>query len=590
MQRHTKRLLGSAIMAGVILMTPACGGGGGGDSPTPTPTPTSPSGTSTPSAEDTLSTNEESARLLIQASFGPSQADIDALTGRSMSGWYRDQIAEPRFQHLPGILDKELAARASGTDVYNLHSNSFWQAAVEEDDQLRQRMAFALSQIMVISDSGDLGGWHLMLADYMDILSEHAFGNYRELLEAVTYSPAMAGYLTYLTNAKADPYSGRMPDENYAREVMQLFSIGLVELEMNGEVRTGADGNPIETYTNDDVRGLAKVFTGLSLKGSNFWNWYNTRDDDAEYSRLVMFDEWHSEEEKSFLGVTIPAGTSGDESIGIALDTLAEHPNTPPFISRQLIQRFTTSHPSPAYIERVATAFANGRYTLLDGSQIGDGRRGDLSATLAAVLMDEEAVNTNMSDPGWGRVREPILRFIHWARAMNVNSGDASKLGLLGWANSPDFLGQHPYRSPSVFNYYRPGYIAPGTATGDAGLTAPELQIVNASTVIGYASFMDYFQRGWVQYDEDGERTTGFLPDLTVETAMADDPEALVDRLDLLLTAGQMDEETKARIIGVLNEMPIAPYNPDNEEEHRRIRVDVAVNMVLTTPEFLVQR
>lgn len=599
---HRRFTRGAAFVAlsFALSLFPACSGGGGGSdspapqqtsTPTPTPLPTpTPSPTPTPVGEDLIDTQSDAARILTQGAFGPTPADIVALEGASYSDWFRDQLGQSPTYHIETVLSQIAAAEAIGEDVYNLPSNQFWRAAVEEDDQLRQRMAFALSQILVVSDDSDLVFANETLTDYMDILAEHAFGNYRDLLEAVTYSPAMANFLTYLNNAKADPDTGRMPDENYAREIMQLFTIGLIELEMDGSPRLDGEGQPIETYTNEDVRGLAKVFTGLSFKGSNFWDWWENRDDDATYNRLEMFDEWHSEEAKTFLGVTIPAGTSGDESIAIALDTLITHDNTPPFVARQLIQRFTTSHPSPEYIERVATAFAQGRYTLLDGSIVGDGRRGDLSATLAAILMDIEVVDPDLADPSWGRIREPVLRFLHWARAMNVNSGDASELGVLQYSQFPDFLGQHPYRSPSVFNFYRPGYVAPGTATGAEGLTAPELQIVNASTVIGYASFMDWFQRGWAQYDENGEPNTGFIPDPSAEVALADDPEALMERLDLLFTGGRLHAETRERIIGVLNEMPIAPYDPANEEEDRRNRVNVAVNMLLTSPEFLVQQ
>ena len=588
MRRQILNSVAVALTTASLLSVPACSGGGG-DTPTPRPTPTP-----TISAADRIDSEAEAVRLLQQATFGPEAGDAEALNGQSTSGWFRAQIAATPTYHTQTVLARVTAAAAMDEDLYSSHSDEFWRAAAEEDDQLRQRMAFALSQILVVSDDGDLFGRGVVMADYMDLLAEHAFGNYRDLLEAVTYSPAMATYLTYLANVKADPYTGRMPDENYAREIMQLFSIGLVELEMDGSVRTGEGGEPIETYTNDDVRGLAKVFTGLSLKGSNFWDWYENSDEDAAYSRMEMFDDFHSEAEKNFLGVTIPAGTSGDESISLALDALIAHDNTPPFVARQLIQRFTTSHPSPQYIQRVATAFANGSYTLLDGSQIGEGRRGDLAATLAAVLMDEDAINPDMNDPSWGRVREPILRFLLWARAVGVNNGDATELGMLQWSSFPDMLGQHPYRSPSVFNFYRPGYVAPGTATGNAGLTAPELQTVNASTVIGYASYMDSFQRGWAQRDYDDQQTTGFVPQLDDESEMADDPQALVDHLDLVLTGERLETSTKDRIIGVLGEMTIRADEPSTEEDEeardRRNRVNVAVNMVLTTPEFLVQR
>ena len=249
--------------------------------------------------------------------------------------------------------------------------------AIEGEDQLRQRMAFALSQILVIShaEGNLLFEVPNTVAHYQDILVSNAFGNYRDLLEEVTYAPAMGEYLTYLQNIKGDAATGRMPDENYAREVMQLFSIGLVELEQDGDVITQG-GIPVEVYDNTDVTGLAKVFTGLSLSGDEFFFDFRTLPPDALHSPMQVYPEWHSELEKTFLGTSIAAGTGPAESIDLALDALVDHPNTAPFLARQLIQRFVTSHPEPDYIGRVAAAFSEGQYTLPNGTIVGDGRRG----------------------------------------------------------------------------------------------------------------------------------------------------------------------------------------------------------------------
>ena len=601
MRKKYGRVAVAALMSAAVFSVPACSGGGGGsDAPRPAPTSGGPAPTPTPAPttspsptplSDTFQSEADVSRFLTQASFGPRPADLTAMNGMSQSAWFRNQLALQPTLHVPGVRSAVRAAEANGTEdeLYNPHTNSFWQATINGEDQLRQRMAFALSQIFVVSDESDAGGFAISMADYMDILGENAFGNYRDLIEAITYSPAMAFNLTYMNNRPADEETGVMPDENYAREIMQLFSIGLVELNMDGSVRTDGSGQPIETYTNDDVRGLARVFTGLSFDSTQFWDWYENRAETADHSRLLMWDDFHSSREKTFLGVTIPANTAGDESIRIALDTLAEHDNTPPFISRQLIQRFVTSHPSPDYVERVADVFVAGRYTLPDSTVIGDGRRGDLAATLAAILFDRVATNGENTDPTHGRIREPILRFVHWARAMGVSNGDSRPLWQLNWGQSPEVLGQLPYRSPSVFNFYRPGYIAPGTATGEAELTAPELQITNSSSIMGFAGTLESFQRGWAQHDDDGE-IPNYRPDLTLELSLADQPEQLVDRLDLLLTAGRMEPETRDRIIAVLNEMEIAPFDSDTEDEDRRARVDVAVSMVLSTPEFIVLR
>ena len=277
----------------------------------------------------------------------------------------------------------------------NTLTNLFIDEAIAGDDQLRQRMVFALSEIIVVSSNSDLDDYPESMAYYVDILSDNAFGNYRDLLKEITYAPAMASYLTYLANEKGDPEMGRVPDENYARELLQLFTIGLNELNQDGSVKLSG-GQPVEIFDNDDITGLAKVFTGMSVKGSEFYDLFNdcnTRNDCPQfYQPLEVFADFHSDLEKEFLGLTIPANTAGVQSIDMALDEIFSHPNVAPFVSRQLIQRFVTSHPQPAYIRRVANAFDAGRFTLPDGTVVGTSRRGDLKATLAAVLLDNNAL------------------------------------------------------------------------------------------------------------------------------------------------------------------------------------------------------
>ncbi len=468
----------------------------------------------------------------------------------------------------------------------------FWINAITGEDQLRQRMAFALSQILVVSGSEGSLLFELpfTMAHYQDILADNAFGNYRDLLEEVTYSPAMGLYLTYFQNRKEDPATGRMPDENYAREVMQLFSIGLVELEMDGSVKTDGSGTPLETYTNRDVTGLAKVFTGFSYDGPRFEPEDGDLSIEAFTSPMIIFSEYHSESEKTFLGTTIPAGTSGEESVDLALDTLVNHPNTPPFISRQLIQRFVTSHPEPDYIERVATAFADGTYALPSGTVVGDGRRGDLSATLAAVLFDDEAREAQGFDADrFGKVREPVLRFVQWARAFDVETVTPDLTRILWNTSRSEWLAQAPYKSPSVFNFYRPGYVAPGTETGAAGLTMPELQLVNAATIAGYANFMTIFAAEILAENAEGAEQNSFRPDYTDEIALASDPAALVDHLDLLLAHQNLSQETKDKIAKIINDLPLENAD-DPTYDGPLTRARIAVILVMTAPDYLVQR
>ena len=562
-------LAGAAAM-GLIACSPA-------DDPGAALSPvsgSSQSGASNGAASDSV-TKPQAARFLSQASFGPSMPAIDRMEATGPSAWFLDQLNRPATLHLQGLLTRQArGGEIRGRDF----SDSVWTAVVSADDQLRQRMAFALSQILVVGDSG-LPNEPLAMAYYADILTNNAFGNYRDILEEVTYSPAMAIWLTYLRNQKANPETGSVPDENYAREIMQLFTIGLVELDAGGSPIAG----DIETYTNDDVVGLAKVFTGLSFKSSFFKN-----DDPSNmHSRLVAYPEFHAPEEKSFLGMTIPANTGPEESIDLALDHLFNHPNTAPFIARQLIQRFVTSNPSADYVRRVAFAFERGAYLLPNGEWVGDDRRGNLAATLAAILFDVEARQDPASAPAaFGKIQEPVLRFTHWARAMAIDSAQASEERLFNDMGRADRLGQHPFRSPSVFNFYRPNYVAPGSQTGAANLVAPELQILNESTSTGYANIMSRFVRDQTP-NEESASGDAFRSRYLSEVALADDPQALIDRLDLLLTNGALSADTRARIAAVLGEMRI---RENNVADDRLSRVHLAVTMIVTSPDYIVLR
>ncbi|MEO1662114.1 MAG: DUF1800 family protein [Pseudomonadota bacterium] len=604
MRKRTITNLAQSAALALVLSVAACGGGGsdsggtlpGGSGSAP-PSPPPPPPPPPPPVSGAFETNETTALFLSQATFGPTQANLSNLTGTSPSDWFVAELNKPASFNLDYVLNEISQPDARDTDgqlTYekrNTPTFSFWINAIEGDDQLRQRMAFALSQILVIShaEGNFLFEAPNAVAHYQDILVSNAFGNYRDLLEEVTYSPAMGEYLTYLQNIKGDAATGRMPDENYAREVMQLFSTGLVELEQDGDVVT-QNGVPIELYTNADVTGLARVFTGLSLKGGEFWFDYRDLPEDALHSSMQAYPEWHSELQKSFLGTTIAAGTGPEESIDLALDTLVNHPNTAPFVSRQLIQRFVTSHPEPDYIGRVSAAFAAGQYTLPNGSVVGDGRRGDLSATIAAILFDDDAREATSRDQDtFGKIREPVLRFIQWARAFDANTVTPELTFQLYNTSFAGSLSQAPYKSPSVFNFYRPGYIAPGTETGAAGLTMPELQLVNANSISNYANFMTFFIFGFAANDTDNPGAASFIPDYSDELALATDPTALVDHLDLLLTYGTTSAETKATIVNFLEEVALeVPSDPNYDGPF--LRVAMGILMVMTSPDYIVQR
>ena len=538
-----------------------------------------------------LDATDEASRFLSQTTFGPKTDEIDELLANSAEEWFVSELTKTPTLHLPNILSM-FPDDGSFLDEDNnalpelaiLPHVSFWQAAIEGDDQLRQRMAFALSQIFVISTEGTLEDLPQVTAHYMDVLTQGAFGNFRDLLEAITYSPAMAIYLTYLRNEKADPTQNRVPDENYAREVLQLFSIGLLELEANGERRLDETGQEIEIYDNGDITELAKVFTGLSFAGERFDLPFGELPSVSLYSPLQMFDSFHSTAEKSFLGVSIPANTGGDTSIDIALDTIFNHSNVGPFLGRQLIQRFVTSAPAPEYVGRVAKAFNDGQFTLPNGVDVGNGSRGDLSATLAAVLFDEQARDLTFAQaPEFGRIREPILRFTHWARAFNVNSADSTNEVYLINTALPSALGQQAYRSPSVFNFYRPGYVAAGTETGEMGLTAPELQITNAGTIVGYANFIAAFVLGNHPQISSNAAPT-FQADYSPYTQVGLSTSELLDALEPILTHGRLTETSRARILSVLDQVGTG------SESDRLLRAQEAIIMILTSPEYIVLR
>lgn len=598
----------------VLLFISACGGGSNSDStsvepsaPAPAPLPAAPE------ASGKFATSQSTSRFLTMATFGPTAEEVDSLTGTSASNWMLEQFDAPITPFLSDVQTYfELGTRPMGmaADGFDQGATTwvFWRNAIHGDDQLRQRMAFALSQITVVSNGsgGLLGIFPQTVGYFQDILAEHALGNYQDLLEAVTYSPAMAEYLTYLGNQKGDENTGRVPDENYAREILQLFTTGLVQLNLDGTVVLDEQGNPIEVYDNTDVTGLARVFTGLD----------NPRLDlqmsivgrlgqlsQAVAQPLSIDEAEHSPLEKTFLNFTIPANTVGEDSISMALAHIMDHPNVGPFVSKQLIQRFVTSNPRPEYVARVARAFNEGRFTLPSGDEVGEGRKGDLKATISAILFDSDTEEEfALSDNQFGKVREPVLRLSHFMRAFNTDMTRPEYLFQLYDTSSLGVLGQHPYRSPSVFNFYRPGYVAPGTLSAQSDLVAPEMQIVNASSIPGYINLLSYgafgsqrdnfnqmrpvFSRFLVPFDETRARAT-FVPDYSDALPLADDSEALVDYLNEKLVYGSISQSTRQLLIQTFDEYP---QDALQGQAGRETLVAYAVIMLMSTPDYLVQR
>lgn len=528
------------------------------------------------SSSSVTSAQQEAARFLAQATFGAKMADIEALsTNHDYAAWLEQQFAKQQTLYLPSIEKYWLGlpvAQQRGTNPATVWT--LWKNFSTADDQLRQRIIFALSEIMVISLDSQIKNFPLGPAQYLDTLGAHAFGNYRDLLEAVTYSPMMGAYLSSLRNRKEDVKTGRVPDENYAREIMQLFSIGLYKLNLDGSLVLDSNNKPIETYSNADITGLAKVFTGLSWAGPDTSNQrflsQRAQGLDNEVKPMQAYNQYHSLAEKRFLNMTIPeqktADTVGD--IRIALDALFNHPNVGPFIGKQLIQRLVTSNPSPAYIARVASVFNNN----------GLGIRGDLRAVIKAILLDDEARTPPANKTQFGKLREPVLRFVQWLRAFNAKS--ASGQFLLGNTARPDTqLGQSPLLAPSVFNFFRPNYVPPNSKAGDAGMLVPEAQITTETSVAGYLNFMRNAINNGV-----GTKTNtinDIQADYTAELALAADPRQLVERVSLLL-ATQLSANRRQLIEEAIASVKLTEANKLN-------RVKLAIYLVMATPEYIVQ-
>ena len=572
-------------------------------------------------------TRADAFRLLTQASFGPTEADLNRAMTLGAAGWVNEQLAKPvKAVHVARWDADDAAAKAKDIkDSAGAPSvvSSFYQQALQADDQLRQRTAFALSEIFVVSTNELASERARAVASYQDMLVRDAFGNFRTLLQDVAMHPAMGLYLSHIKNRKEDPTVGRMPDQNFAREVMQLFSIGLVQLNNDGTAKLDANGKTIETYGTSDIEGLASVFTGFSWGGPDLLH-SRFAGSTQDPSRLVIpmqgYPQYHSTLAKTFLGTTVapqsPANPSA--SLKTAIDTLFKHPNVGPFISRQLIQRLVTSSPSPAYVGRVAAVFNNN----------GSGVRGDLKAVVKAILLDNEARSASVAAGAqYGKLREPVLRLTAFLRAFGVKS-DSGKV-LMTYTDDPGLtLAQTPLRSPSVFNFYRPGYVPPGGEAAAAGMTLPEMQITSESSVAGYANYMiAAVQRGvgprridrkaprpappvgnsalQPQAAGGGAGPRGIdgkaaRPDLQVDYSaflpLAADAGALVDKVNARLLAGSaVNTQLRSAMVAAVGSITIPALRADGSNlelvnKAKSNRVWAATALTLVSPEFIVQK
>lgn len=520
----------------------------------------------------TLVAGALAARFLKQTTFGPTTADIDALmeSGMDFEGWINDQIALDPTLHLPLYYAYPLTdhiypePREIRVGRGHLKGVVWFEAALFAQDQLRQRMAWALAQIFVIGEVGsNKNGYPLQWLNYYDILVRNAFGNYRDLLQEVTLNAKMGYYLTYLNNQKAA--GNRLPDENYAREVMQLFTVGLWHLNMDGTLMLDANQEPIPTYDNVDITELAKVFTGLQHAYDK--PQYDTPN--RVDPMIVRNENRHDRTEKTMLdGTVLPAGVNTIPEITAALDVLFNHPNVPPFVSFRLIQRLVSSNPSTAYVERVANVFADN----------GEGVRGDLTAVVKAILLDPEARDAGyMIDNGRGKLREPLLRFTHLCRAFKLKSNEAND-NILWFYSFEDEFGQSPYRSPSVFNFYLPDFV-PSGELGKSDFYGPEFQILDDSTGMKtFQIFSILIDRGLQGAIAGGANPRPSL-DYSTELELSGDVEALVDHLDLLLCHNSLGQNTRDIIVDAVEAIP---------SSFSQTRVKRAILLVSISPEFAI--
>ena len=559
-----------------------------------------------PSVSLTNVTTTDAARLLTQATFGPTKAEIDALTGSSIDAWITSQMAKPATSHRSAIQYDRTTYGGSGSfsnwnAIHPPNRQSAWfKVAITADDQLRQRVAFALSQIFVVSDVA-LGedSQSEALAYYYDILANGAFGNFRTLLENVTLSPEMGLYLSSLRNSKADPVTGQTPDENYAREVMQLFTIGLVKLQPDGTLLLGADGLTVPTYNQTTITQMAKVFTGWAYPSTNLASFRTASTN--YYSSMQLFPLYHDDTAKDLTPVTstvIAANQGGAKDLQLALDALFNHPNTAPFISKLLIQRLVTSNPSPAYVYRVAQKFENN----------GSGVRGDLSAVVRAILTDYEARSPLVaSNVAFGKLKEPILRLTALMRGFSASSTSGRYMGYRVTVNGtpitsatakPATIGEistiysatrleavqssiaeAPLRSPTVFNYYHADYVLPGPVA-EAGLVVPEFEITDDNYAINTPNFLRTFANASLPVTTADPYTITL--NLNYEKTLATNPAALTDHLATILCANSLSTAAKSSIVNTLTALKSTASTED--------LVKSAIILISSSPNAAIQR
>ncbi len=494
--------------------------------------------------------------FLQRATFGARSQDIEEMITLGLSPWFEAQTQTPIGYHLPlvqqAVID-EMRDRATGS----IRIGVWYQHAITAQDQLRQRMAYALSQIFVISQNG-LGNRHDEMAAYYDMLLDHSFGRFRDLLWAVTLSPMMGRYLTLRGSRKANPKTNSFPDENYAREVMQLFTLGLWQLNERGEAILDEQGQKIPSYTQNDVQELARALTGW--QGGHL------------STPMTARNKFHDMGQKVILGTVFPPNQTAEQDLEQVVDLLVNQPNTPVFIANLLIKRFVTSNPRPEYIERVSNTFINN----------GQGIRGDLQATLWAILTDEDALQ-GIGDQGnqssaqqtyhFGLLKEPILVITNQARALNMRCVTRWR----DFISSNNSLGQAPLAANSVFNFYLPDH-APQGEINQHGLTAPEATLL---TTYQMQTMHNKIVRNIEAYRAKPHHHNNWTYDITPFLNLHADPDRYVAFMNEQIFGGTMPNRIIQRILNVLNHQINVKYGTQ--------RVKTTLYIAFTAPEFFSQ-
>ena len=492
------------------------------------------------------------ARLLDQATFGPTLADIQHVQTVGINGYLAEQFVQPTTS-LAQIPTTPLPVVCIGNNSADPCAESeWWTAAIAGPDQLRQRVAFAMSEMFVVSTLSVPGE---AIPSYHNALANDAFLNFRKLLTDVSLSPAMGGYLNMLNSAK--PASGQIANENYPRELMQLFTTGLYLLNQDGSIQLDGSGHPIPAYSQAQVQAFARAYTGWTSsptgggtpsKFPNTSNWVDP---------MGLFAAQHDVTAKVLLnGTTLPAGQTGLEDLNGALDNIFASPNIGPFVCTQLVQHLVTSTPSPAYISRISAVFADN----------GSGVRGDMKAVVNAILTDTEARAGDV-DPAFngGHLREPILFITAMIRGLGFQNTDVngSYFSLSGQSAR---LNEQPYRANSVFNFFAPGYVIPAST-----LNAPEFGIENTATAMLRLTLADSIVNN---------KLSGFTVNLSDASALgmtAANPGDLVDTLSILLMHSQMPTTMRGTIVNA-----ITPLTSNAQ------RVRVAIYLIITSSQYKV--